>query len=174
MRRLIVTEAMPEGRTEDRHSVRQDAAAAAMAAWAGVGAPSRKRAKRSWKPTLAKAIDEAKELLSKNGWSYAEPKHLVGLYAVLHEQVYGVAPDELVEAYPGAVSAAARLVRDEFEGKVYRAVEFLRWVWSRERAREKRRAPGEGAARLGWRFMFAGRALLTDWKVDQARAARSK
>lgn len=105
-------------------------------------------------------------------WDVAEPRHLVALYAWCHEQVYGVAPAELVGyAWAGAVSAALALVRNEFRGDVPSAVDFLRWVWAREREREswrRRNRPDGGGSRIGWRLQF-GRAMLTDYRIYLAR-----
>lgn len=164
----------PFERTETRVSVAPETAAAAqrMEAWCGAGKPERKRGKRNWKGAMTNAIAETKEMIAKRGWSWAEPKHLVALYAVLHEQVYGVEAAELVEGWPAAVSAAARLVREEFDDKVHAAVEYLRWVWARERAREKGREAGQGT-RIGWGLMFAKRTLLVDFKVGRERARRA-
>ncbi len=102
------------------------------------------------------------------------PKHLVALYARLHARVYGAEPQELADgkSFFAASSAAERLVRVEFAGTPDRALDFLRWTWRREADREKwrRQNPGgSGGGRIGWKLQFAGRALVTDYRVEMAR-----
>ncbi len=123
--------------------------------------PKAKRGKST--AGMDKAIVEAGIFLETGEW---EPGHdarqIVGLYAVLHEKVYGVAPEELEGAWMAAVSAATRLI-DEL-GKVA-VVAFLRFTWKSERAAEKR-AEGTGVTRrrVGWYLQFVHRALVVDFK----------
>jgi hypothetical protein len=178
MRRLV-----PDEETETRVSVAPAPsgvrrAADRMAAWAGVDEPEPRRKpargrRQDHGRGLVDAVAEAEDLREAGDWSTAEARHLVGLYALCHDHVYGVMPEELRAAFPAAVASAAKLLREDFSGDVSRAVVFVRWVWARENARERRRTAGEGAFRIGWRLMFASRALLTDWKVDGQRAARA-
>jgi len=172
VRRLESKEVVPNG--PGNTCFRKDApegAAAAMAEWAGANKEEKKKPRRrSWTKAARAVVEEARERLEARRWDGAEPRVLVGLYAVLHESVYGVEPTEVLgDAFPGACSAAGKLTREV--GDVARVVEFLRWTWSRERRREKARAPGEGF-RIGWRLQFCARSLLTDWKVDVVRSAR--
>ena len=113
----------------------------------------------------------------------AKPAHFVALYAWLHAEVYGAPPAELrSQAWWGAVSAATKLLRDEFsdeahpEGSPLRMLDFIRWVWRRERGREQRAAAREGegheARRIGWALQFVLRHLVTDYRVDMAREGR--
>ena len=166
MRRLEAPDGNPVFRTGA-----EAAAAAGFAAFAGTNKPEPKTRKRNWKVAAERAVEEARICIAtsvENPWT--EPKHLVGLYVVLHENVYKVLPEELLgDVWPGAVSAAKKLA-DELGG-LETAVEFLRWVWTRERARERKREPGD-SFRIGWRLQFVSRALVTDWKVDRARGAR--
>jgi hypothetical protein len=109
--------------------------------------------------------------MESGSWEGVGARALVGLYAVLHEAVYGAAPeDALGDAFLGAASAAERLAREL--GGADRLLDLLRWVWARERAREKRREPGSGF-RIGWRLMFVSRSLVVDWKTDLARQGRT-
>jgi len=109
-----------------------------------------------------------------SGWEAAHPSRFVALYAVLHEIVYGVLPPELRgEAWWGACSGAAKMLRDEFDGAGERMLAYCRWVWRRERAREKRRRDeGTETRRISWSSMFVGRYLLGDYRVDVARAGK--
>lgn len=144
--------------------------------------------RRPFQPPLRAAA--ALEALNAAGWAGAEPRHLVALYAYLHGQVYGVAPDELTGdplAWLGAVSAATKLLKDEFgDGvtiwaslsdeqrteMVRRAVEWVRWVWVREqRGCDRRAKVGETSEfRIGWRYMFCRRGLVVDYRRALAAA----
>lgn len=107
-------------------------------------------------------------------WASAQPKHLVALYSLLHEQVYGVAPVELKDVWKGVVSAAKGMLEKEFNGDAKAFIEFIRWTWRRERAREvhrqKENAGHMQASRIGWALQFKSRAMLTDYRVDVARS----
>ena len=148
---------------------------------ASLGDAPKKRA-RSSKRRLSDAIAELDRVFPKGelGAKFEE-KHLVALYAKLHEQVYGAGPGELEEGknFLAACSAASRLVRVDFKGELRGAIEFLRWTWRRERfVVQKRRQSGAAGRRIGWRLQFASRDLVTDYRVDLAgqseRAPRSK
>ena len=115
------------------------------------------------------------EALNGSRWGRAEPRHLAALYAYLHGQVYGVEPEELTRVpleWLGCVSAATKLLREEFGGDPAAAVEWIRWVWQRERRGCERRAKvGETSDfRSGWRYMFCRRGLLVDYRRALAAA----
>jgi len=107
--------------------------------------------------------------LAEGGWERALPRHLVALYARLHEEVYGVAPADVEQrrAFLAACSAAGKLLREEFGGEGRAAIEFMRWAWRRERAGVRRRhARGESSDwRVTWQQQFVSRRLLTDYRV---------
>jgi hypothetical protein len=130
----------------------------------------RKRTARSPKGYEA-ACTEAEARAKANDWKDAEPRHLVGLYALLHRQVYKVPPAELADVWKGAVSAARSMLDKEFKGDVSAFVEFIRWTWIRERRSEERAVvDGNERRRLGWALQFKAKSLLTDYRVDMARA----
>lgn len=125
---------------------------------------------------IEKVVEEVDRMRKENDWSEARVAHLVALYAWCHEKVYGVAPAELAGlTWMAACSAASKLVRDEFKDSIEDAIEYVRWTWRREAGREKWRnennAPG---GRIGWRLQFQTRLLLTDYRIDMARAAKRK
>lgn len=104
-------------------------------------------------------------------WSAAHGGHLVALYEWLHAEVYGVATSELAVRRQRAVAAsvAGAMVKREFAGDYGEAVRFMKWAWEREQEREEwRRANGRSGQRVGWRLQFGG-ALVTDWRLDEAR-----
>lgn len=126
--------------------------------------------------TLDEAIAAAAQLVKSGDYSEAEPHHLVGLYARLHESTYGAPPGELAtaRAFRAAVRAAEQLIKAEFGGEVDDAITFMKWVWAREvRTEKKRRSEGTEGRRISWRLMFEQRHLITDWRVAHDRRGLS-
>lgn len=123
---------------------------------------------------LKRAYDAMVAMKDKDDFAGAEPIHLVVLYLELHLRVYGVeAADCTGSDRVGAIARAKDFVRDFFDGSSERAVEFLRWTWQREKAREKwRRENNAGGKRITWRLQFSA-ALVTDYRLDQARKAKA-
>ncbi len=138
----------------------------------------RKRRPADARKTLEAATKELDDVLAKR--KAAEPRHLVALYAKMHETVYGVAPEELTrpDEQMAATSAARALVAQCFGGKYDDAIAFMRWVWQEQRRRTaRRRANGETPFRVGWRLQFASRTLVTDYRAamfEQTRRARAR
>jgi|HubBroStandDraft_5_1064220.scaffolds.fasta_scaffold22501_1 hypothetical protein len=156
----------------------------AEAQFAAIG--EKKKPKRSFSlapATIAKAIAEAEEMAKTGDWDAARGVHLVALYAAMHRLVYGVAAEELDGTGRGtqavkkaqlewavASKAAQAFVAEQFAADFGEAVEFVRWAWKREQAREKKRREG-GAKddfRIGWRYQFGAR-LATDYRLAAAR-----
>lgn len=130
--------------------------------------------KRNTKSIATAQFDRARvevEAMMKSGeWEGTSARHLVALYALMHERVYGVAAAELgpKERYTSCLRAGT-LVKREFGGDYVEAVEFMRWAWTREKSREKwRRENGKDGGRIGPGLMFGG-ALLTDYRLAMAR-----
>lgn len=134
--------------------------------------PKQKRARTARSSSgYTLAIAEASERAKQGNWEGAEPRHMVGLYAALHQQVYGVAPDELKDVWRGAVTSAKSMLEKEFDNDPRKMIEFIRWTWARERRREeKRRADKQEGSRIGWVLQFKHRSMLTDYRVEVARA----
>lgn len=89
---------------------------------------------------------------------------VIGLFAMLHTKVYGIEPADLLEpnAMRGAVSAARRLVEQDFAGRLDVALEFVRWTW----AKESRSFPGRTSDfRIGWRWQLMSKSALMDYRV---------
>ncbi len=137
---------------------------------------SKRSPRRSNPQAVATATKHAELMVSafqegnRHAFDTAECRELVGLYAVLHEKVYGVAPAELVRDWMLVVTATRRMLKQEFEGRPPRMVAFIRWVWSREAKREaKRRQNGADSSRIGWRLQFQSQSMLTDYRVHLSR-----
>lgn len=112
---------------------------------------------------------EVTAMRESKDWKGAKGKHLVALYVWLHTEIYGVEPAELLtkELYMQCCRAADLLLKNDFGGEMDRAVAFLSWTWARERSKEK--AGKQGTFRVGWRYQFASKALLTDYRVELVR-----
>lgn len=118
-------------------------------------------------------LRDARDRMRRKGdlkWDGASPAHLVAVYYMCHERVYGVVPAELdqAKAWKLATVAASQLVRDEFGGSFASALVFVRWVWEREEQRRLSNRTTE-AWRISWQQMFRKRSMLTDWRVAMAR-----
>jgi len=131
------------------------------------------KVKKPRAPNKAKVREQLREMVLSSDFASATASHLVALYEWCHEQVYGAKPSELDagDAWKMATFAAARLAKDEFGGEFQRAIEFVRWTWQREKAREHARRTGrnDSVGRIGWRLQFVTRHLVTDYRIDMAR-----
>ena len=145
----------------------------AMDEWAST-APAKKRKgcpKVSSKRIRQMALDMAH--MAKTGvYTGTQAGHLVALYSLCHERVYGTSPTELEmgDAFYLASNAARRMVNNEFAGDYERAIEFMRWNWNREREREKWRRQNASTStfRLSWKLQFSSSAV-SDYRVTIAR-----
>lgn len=106
-------------------------------------------------------------------WSPIDASQLVGLYSVFHREVYEVLPGELAGDWAGAVSAAGKLVKDELEGSMVHAVEYVQWVFVQQKKR-LRRSNGESTWRVGWRYLFLKRELMTDYRRSLVQGQRKR
>ncbi len=125
---------------------------------------------------MAKATEEVAQFQAAERYGELRGKHFAALYAELHTHVYGAPCLELGvgDAWFGAASAAERMLKTEFRENGRAMIEFMRWVWNRERRVEKRRrADGQGGGRrITWRLQFVQRHLLTDFHVEMSRAGK--
>lgn len=139
-------------------------AASAMAAFVGTSRG------RSGSTGLVRYVREVKAMMESEQWTKGKASHLVALYYVLHEMVYGVAPElkgeELKEAKLAAGSFLHSKCADDFEA----AVEFMRWVWARERSREQWRRDNKIDGKvLGWRLILRHSSMYTEYRVAMER-----
>jgi hypothetical protein len=158
---------------DDEDSNDRRESAKQLAAWAHKP-PKRERSKTISDSAFEKATLQMHSMAKSTDWSAATPRHILALYAWLHEKVYGVAPGELTSRERLiATGAASRMLDRDFDGDQGAMVAYVLWTWKRERATEKwRRENGrvEGR-RIGWRLQFNG-SLLTDYRIELARRAR--
>jgi len=136
------------------------------------GSKSGKRSGAS-KRSIDKAMGEARDLIKAKAEA-ATPAQLVALYCICYEDVYGIEPIEMVgETWKRACFAAARLVKQEFQGCSGEAMEYLRWTWRREKHREQHRSDDARRWRVTWRQQFVSKSLLSDYRTEMARANRA-
>jgi hypothetical protein len=141
-----------------------------LAAWAHKPARST-RSKTISDSAFEKATREMHRMAQSTDWSEATARHMVALYAWLHEKVYGVAPGELTSRERlYAAGAAARMLEKEFDGDPGAMATFVVWTWKREKKTEEwRRANGRTEGRrIGWRLQF-NNSLLTDFRIEVKR-----
>lgn len=155
----------------------------AQAAFDAILVPKRTKAKLSLEARSVNAFERVifatEEMVEQNLFAGANERNLAALHSICHAQVYGVR-DEVFETreFLPALSAAQRLVRDDFGGNVDEAIQFVRWVWRREQQREKKRIEdGKSGFRMGWRLVFGtsanARSTLTDYTVFMRRRQRA-
>lgn len=125
----------------------------------------RRRASKGQNSRLREAVELARDRIALprlGDWAKSGPEAFVGLYALMHEHVYGVFPDELAGDWMPAVSTARRCLDQSFLGNGEQMNAFMRWVWRRQNARRRSSEPGD--FRIGWRYQFSPK-LVTDWRV---------
>lgn len=172
--------------------LREEAAASRGPAVKRIGAeqiaseppPKKRKANGDHSAAVQKNYERALALISevKQGEQRAVmqigPEVLVGLYAALHERVYEVLPLELSQDWLAAVSAARKMLRDEFGDDPIAMAEYLRWSFAREKKRERvnraSKALNGTGWRVGWRYAFAKRAMLTDYLREMKRLEKAR
>jgi hypothetical protein len=129
----------------------------------GAGTPVRR---------LMRLMEVVDKCVEDDEWPLGEgPVLLVALFCWAHNEIYGVSCTvEVARVFKGAQSAAEKLIRTEFEGSLEKAIEFMRWVWRREREREqwRRRNTGYGKV-LTWRHVLMTGELVKEMRLDQLR-----
>lgn len=118
---------------------------------------------------LMAAIDERVE---HDEWPAEDgPEMLVALFCWAHNEIYGVScTAEVARVFRGVRSAAEKLIRVEFGGDSQKAVEYMRWVWKREREREHWRRQNTGYGKvLTWRHVLMYGELVKEMRLDGLR-----
>lgn len=154
------------------NGVEREAAAASLDAMVARRNPRRVGGGRA---AIQTAVEDARGRIRSGDWGGATPRLLVALYYVCHTEVYGAEPVELRgEQWSMACRSAGALVKTEFGGDLSKTVEYVRWTWRRENWREGRRTDEQKRWRVTWRQQFAQRNLLSDYRTELARRARSR
>ena len=121
------------------------------------------------RPTgLARQLTETHTMMKSDDWSKAKASHLVALYSILHEMVYGVAPELKGDELKLAKLSAGTFLKSRCSGNFVKAVEYMKWVWKRERGREEwRREKHIDGKVLGWRLILKHPAFWTEYRVGK-------
>jgi len=131
---------------------------------------SRGKSKTLSESAWRKAKEDASKRMQSGDWIGSQCRTFLAAYAILHEQIYGIEPEELTPSERFfALAVISRFFHHKFNDDPNLLAAFMRWTWIREkRTEEWRRANRQPGRRLGWRYQFSG-SCLTDWKLDVAR-----
>ena len=141
--------------------------------------PKKKRPSRR-KSTFELAVAAATASSASGDWDSAKPRTFVGLYAVCHQAVYGVAAAELMDEgeMKKAMRVAGKCLRTHFPEDPYAFARFIAWTWERQKKKEDW-AITQGHTGLSrftiWR-QFAS-ATVTDYRksvIDRKRHGRAR
>lgn len=138
-----------------------------------IGDVHKKRPKKQPGARRQEYIADVEDRIKRQDWSNVTVAMLVALYWVCHIKIYGCEPAELDSAntFTNAMKCAGKMVKEQFDGDLQKAVNFMRWVWTRERDREdwRRRNNVAGGRRITWQQQFIYLGLVTDWRAAKAR-----
>ncbi len=129
--------------------------------------------KRSAGSLRAKHIEEVRERWKRKEWDGMTPGKLVALYWLCHDKVYGLVQVGIDKTcvWETAMKVAGSMVKRHFDNDIERAITFMRWVWTRERGRERwRRENKRDGQRINWKNQFSQDYLITDWRAAAMRA----
>jgi hypothetical protein len=124
---------------------------------------------------LEKEMREAKLRAGTGNWEGVKGGTLIGLYALCHQAVYEVLPEELKEkaTFTEASRRASIFLRRNFGGDVSQMVLFIKWCWAREKKREEyAKAKNFDRNRLTWQKQLMT-YLITDYNLDRKKAERA-
>lgn len=161
----------PAGSESESKQAKSEQAALALETAIGIGTERKPKRPPASKSSLARALRESESFRASGNWKGAKGRHFVALYSWLHDSIYETEAVDLTQgiAYHGAVSAAEKMLRVDFEGDCNRFVEFIAWCWARER---KLVQTGKAFRRITWRLQFVSRSLLVDYRVELMRGGR--
>lgn len=126
------------------------------------------------KQTMQRVKRENALFSDSGNWNAASPHHLVSLVASCHEEVYGVVDFELEapKTFGLAAILAKNLLSKRFNGNVQAMVEFIRWTWKREKAREQWRIENQKEGkRISFRLQFSD-SLFSDFVLHLRRQGK--
>jgi hypothetical protein len=135
---------------------------------------------RSGKPKTAKpktiaaavfnrARAETSAMMETGDWSSCTARHLVALYDLMHVKCYGVEASMSSSERHTLVLRAGGFVKREFSGDYDRAIDYFRWLWTREMGREKwRRENHREGMRVTLGMCLSG-MVITDYRLHLTR-----
>lgn len=120
------------------------------------------------------AMRDAKRRAASGDWVGSKGSTFIGLYAMCHEMVYTVIPDELYAAgiFKAAARNAANAMHELFDDDPVKVVQFMKWAWEREkRKHEWAQRQGFDRNRMSWKWQFSLN-MLTDYRVSLTQKRR--
>lgn len=136
--------------------------------------PKRKRSKAVAASTFDLTRVETQRMMDEREWEGCTSRHLVALYDIMYRKTYGVDVTMSGSERYRLTMIAGAFVKRLFGGDFVQAIEFFRWVWTREIGREKwRREEGREGGLISAGFMFSNR-LYDQWRLDLARRSHRK
>jgi hypothetical protein len=131
--------------------------------------PKKKRVKTTASSSFDRTIVETRTMVEGGDWEGCAARHIVALFVLMHEKTYGVVPTMSGKERYSNTGIAGGFVRRVFAGDMDKALDYLRWLWTREIANEKwRRENSREGRRLSFGAMVSG-ALVDDYRVAMAR-----
>lgn len=129
----------------------------------------RPRSKTVAAATFARTEHETREMIRTREWDACGVRHLVALFEIMHEKAYGIAPTTSASERYTMTLMMGGFVKRAFGGDIDKALDYFRWLWTREIANEKwRRENGREPRRLAFRWTV-GNGMLDDYRVAMAR-----
>lgn len=126
------------------------------------------------KLTIERVANEVDRMVKAGDWNPASPYHLVSLFGRCYKEVYGIPEFETENPKTFGLAAilAKNLLAKRFSGNIKLMVEFIRWTWKREVAREEWRkqnaTEGREFKRIGFRLQFSD-SLFSDYVLHLRR-----
>lgn len=153
---------------ERRVCLDSEVASSELAEWVALKSPEQPTKKASgWDEAHARRV--VTEMIEKQDWHSASPKHFVELYVHLHTRVYGVAPLDLDNNRKKltAASLARKVMKEHFDNTPDEMANFMRWVWQRQQVNEKKRKAGivDSDFMVSWRYQFSA-SLVKQYRRD--------
>jgi hypothetical protein len=148
-----------------------------LAAWAGARVNEKGRIcakeKRTRTTVAASAFNrtraETQGMMDSGDWSACTARHFLALYDLMHEKIYGIESGMTASERHTAVLRTGSFVKREFSGDYDKALDYFRWLWTREQGREKwRRENGRDTTRLILAFCYSS-SMLTDYRLMLTR-----
>lgn len=120
------------------------------------------------------AIRDARHRAATGEWDGTKGSTLVGLYAMCHEMIYGVVPEELknLGLFRAAARNSARALHEVFADDIVKCIEFVRWTWEREKRKNAwAQSNGVDRNRMSWKWQFSA-GMVTDYRVSLQQKRR--
>lgn len=126
------------------------------------------RSKRDRLPLIDQYLEDAKQRAQSGEWSGANGTTWIGLYVLCFQMVYGQRPIDLDKPMMAFLSRAGTgALRSHFKDNTGELVEYVKWVWDREKRRgEWAKKNGIEHRIFGARLQFAP-VMIQDYMMNR-------